>query len=120
MKIRIIENSRIPSMLSWFINISAITIYPFIISRGEMDNVVINHELIHIKQQKELFVVGFYLLYAMFWMINLLWYRMDKSTAYRMIPFEIEAYYHQEDFLYLQSRPRYAWTKNMPRKISRS
>ena len=32
MKVRIIENSRIPKMLSWFINIQAITIYPFIIN----------------------------------------------------------------------------------------
>ena len=52
MKVRIIENSRIPKMLSWFINISAITIYPFIISKYKMDQRTRTHEWIHIKQQE--------------------------------------------------------------------
>ena len=120
MKVRIIQNSRIPSMLSWFINIGAITIYPFIISKGEMDITTINHEMIHIKQQKELFVVGFYPLYAMFWVVNLLWHRMSAADAYRMIPFEIEAYGNQENLNYLSSRPKFAWAKNSPQKISSS
>jgi len=35
-EVRVIENSRLPRLLSWFISIHAITIYPFIICRTEM------------------------------------------------------------------------------------
>tara|TARA_R100000152_G_C6550471_1_gene25179 strand:- start:36 stop:380 length:345 start_codon:yes stop_codon:yes gene_type:complete len=111
MKIRIVENSRIPAMLSWFINIGAITLYPFIISRGVMSKETLNHERIHIEQQKELLVVGFYLLYIMYWLVNLLWHKMGKSEAYLMIPFEKEAYANDGNPDYLKTRRRFAWLK---------
>ena len=47
--------------ISWVVDIVAITLYPFIISREEMSEDVLNHESIHIAQQKELFVVFFYM-----------------------------------------------------------
>ena len=50
--------------LSIVIDIFAITLWPFIITREEMSADVLNHESIHIAQQKELFVVFFYLLYG--------------------------------------------------------
>ncbi len=40
----VIENSRIPKFLSIFIDIWAITIWPFIICRGVMSNITLNHE----------------------------------------------------------------------------
>ena len=58
MKVRIIENSRIPKLLSWFINIQAITIYPFIINKGTMTQRTRTHEWIHIKQQKNYGLLG--------------------------------------------------------------
>ena len=84
-----------------------------------MDVVLVNHEMIHIKQQKELFVVGFYALYVYFWVVNLIWHRMSAADAYRMIPFEIEAYDNQDNLNYLQSRPKFAWFKKSAQKISR-
>ena len=85
MKIRIIENSRIPKMLSWFINISAITLYPFIISKGKMNQRMRTHEWIHIKQQRELWVVGFYLLYVWYWIKNMILRRQFPSHDHALL-----------------------------------
>ena len=109
MKIRIIENSRIPKLLSWFINISAITLYPFIISRGKMNQRTLTHEMIHIKQQRELWVIGFYILYVGYWLKNIIWRGMYPANAYRAIPFEVEAYENDHNDLYPLTRERMAW-----------
>jgi hypothetical protein len=111
MEVRIIENSRIPKMLSWFINISAITIYPFIISKGTMDQRTRTHEWIHIKQQKELWVIGFYILYIGFWLKNMIWDRQNPRIAYHNIPFEVEAYINDDNPLYPLRREKFGWTK---------
>ena len=96
-------------MLSWVITIKAITIYPFIIFRDEADEETIRHEKIHIAQQKELFVLPFYILYFGYWLINKLKYKDSGSEAYYNIPFEQEAYKNSEDEFYLLSRPKQAW-----------
>tara|TARA_A100001011_G_C13871917_1_gene659337 strand:- start:198 stop:536 length:339 start_codon:yes stop_codon:yes gene_type:complete len=104
----IIQNSDIPKYLSIFININAITLYPFIISRGEMDESTINHEKIHIEQQKELWIIGFYLLYVYYWLRGKL--KGESSlSAYLNIPFEIEAYSNETKRFYLIERKRHAW-----------
>ena len=105
----VIQNSKIPQWLSIFINIWAITIWPFVICRGEMDEITLNHEKIHIKQQAELLLIGFYLLYAGFWIWNRLWHRMSNVEAYANIPFEIEAYNNDNNLEYLVERKKYAW-----------
>jgi len=109
MKIRIIENSRIPQLLSWFIKIKAITIYPFVFVKGKADIRLRIHEYIHLKQQRELFVVGFYVLYIWYWLKNIVWHKMDSRTAYREIPFEREAYENENNFVYALNRERFAW-----------
>jgi len=105
----VIENSRIPQMLSWVIDIGAITLYPFIIFRGTAEERVINHERIHIAQQKELLVIPFYILYGWFWLVNRIIHRDSGPQAYYNIPFEVEAYHNDADFTYIESRPRNAW-----------
>ena len=105
----IIQESRIPKYLSIFINIWAITIWPFIICKGTMDKVTLNHEKIHIRQQAELLLIGFYPLYAYYWLKARLWHRMDSYEAYMAIPFEREAYANEEDENYLENRLRFAW-----------
>tara|TARA_B110000211_G_C13947753_1_gene494680 strand:+ start:399 stop:737 length:339 start_codon:yes stop_codon:yes gene_type:complete len=104
----IIQNSKIPQYLSWFIDIGAITLYPFIISKGEMSDITLNHEKIHIKQQAELLVIGFYALYVWYWCIALA-KGLRGDEAYHAIPFEKEAYANQEDAEYNQKRERLAW-----------
>ena len=113
MKPIFIYNSKIPIYLSLFINIYGITIYPFIIFRDDKSQIphkTINHELIHIRQQEELFVVFFYILYVMYWVINLFKFK-DYSIAYKLIPFEREAYANEYKDYYFEERPMFAWTK---------
>ena len=70
----------------------AITLFPFIFFNGQpLTEREIRHETIHLWQQAVLLVVPFYLLYLIFWVINLLrFYNLDR--AYREIPFERSAY----------------------------
>jgi hypothetical protein len=69
-----------------------------------------NHEAIHTAQMKELWYVGFYILYFLEWVCRLV---VAPSTAYRGISFEREAYEHQYDYDYLESRRPFAqWRKD--------
>ena len=106
----IIKNSIIPRLSSVFINVYAITLWPFVFIRDEGNPRVINHESIHLKQQKELLLVGFYLLYVIFWVVGIFKYR-STQIAYYEIPFEREAYNHDGDYEYLNNRKLFAWTK---------
>ncbi len=101
---------RLLKALSLVINIEAITLYPFIISRKEMTEKTLNHEMIHIAQQKELFVLFFYILYGWDYLKGLLKYR-DKRKAYFQIRFEQEAYEHMHTADYLDARNWYSWYK---------
>ena len=108
MKPIIIQNSKIPKYLSIFIDISAITLFPFIISRDEMSEVTIRHECIHIEQQRELLVVFFYILYIWYWLMGKV-KGMTNDDAYMNIPFEQEAYEKMYDENHLIERERHAW-----------
>jgi len=110
MKFYIIENSRIPKALSWFINIWAITLYPFIICRGKLEQKMRTHEIIHLYQQRELLVIGFYILYVWYWLVGL-WKLGSFHAAYRAIPFEKEAYAHDDDPTYPLNRKAFSWRK---------
>ena len=104
------ENSNVPAILSWVspISIGAITLGPFVFSRGEISDVTKNHEAIHWEQYKETLIIGFAFLYLFYWLLGLIRYR-DGELAYVMIPFEQEAYQHDEDLEYIQSRKRFVW-----------
>ena len=106
----VIEDSSIPKYLSIFINIGAITLWPFVISRNKLNKQVLNHETIHIKQQQELLIIGFYILYVYYWIKGLMYYR-DTQMAYYSIPFEMEAYDNDENLEYLDKRKFMAWWK---------
>ena len=98
------------NFVSVVIDVYAITIFPFIISREEMDENTLNHETIHIHQQRELLVIPFYLLYAFYYFKGLIKYK-DKQQAYFMIPFEQEAYSNDQDLDYLKARKWFAWRR---------
>jgi hypothetical protein len=111
MKIPILlEAPKFLKAISWVVDITAITLYPFIISRDKMSEDVLNHECIHIAQQKELFVVFFYLLYGWDYLLGMIKYR-KKEEAYFKIRFEQEAYDHMFKQDYLKTRKRFAWRK---------
>jgi hypothetical protein len=106
----IVKNSKIPKLLSWFINARAITLFPFIFIRDEGDEKLIRHESIHIAQYRELFVIGFLLIYLYDFVHGFIKYR-NYSDAYKSIRFEREAYIQQADPHYLQFREHFAWTR---------
>ena len=108
MKPIIIKDSKLPQALSFFIDIYAITLYPFIIIKDKGNETIINHEKIHIEQQKELFVIGFYVLYVYYWLKGKV-KGLSNNAAYMNIPFEREAYRKMYDNEYLEKRKRHAW-----------
>ena len=103
---------RLLNLLSVFIPISAITLWPFVITREPMDQITKNHERIHLKQQEELLIIGFYVLYVYYWLKNMKKYegsKRQRMLAYRNIPFEKEAYANQFSDIYTMRRKTYAW-----------
>ena len=117
---RIVVNDYIP--LPGF---AAMTIGPFIFTRDirKITPVVINHESIHWEQEKELLIVFFYILYALFYLVELIRCLFDSARgthadgrfrsiwkrAYYTIPFEEEAYDNEENKEYIEHRRHYAW-----------
>lgn len=94
-------------------NIAAVSIFPFIIlgeKELKKDKIFINHELIHIYQQMELFFVLFIILYYFEFLILLIRYR-NIQYAYRNISFEREAYENETDYNYLKTRKWYSFIK---------
>ena len=73
-----------------------------------MDEVTLNHEKIHLAQQKELWIIGFYLLYVYYWLRGK-WKGEQSLIAYLNIPFEVEAYSNEAKPFYLIERKRHAW-----------
>lgn len=101
--------------LSWFMTIGGITLWPIVVLREKYDSSkwrrgrakrIINHETIHIKQQEELLVLPFYILYFTEWFIKLFFY---GKNAYRNISFEREAYANEKNYKYLETRKKYNW-----------
>lgn len=91
----------------------AITLFPFILLRAShlrTNNVLINHERIHLGQQSELLIVPFYAWYGLEFLIRLVYYK-NFSRAYRNISFEREAYKNENDLNYLKSRPFFNFLK---------
>ncbi len=84
----------------------AITIGEFIFATQPLDKYDMNHELIHVQQQRELLYILFFIWYAVEWLVLYIKYR-DKQKAYFNIRFEKEAYRHQHDLSYLSKRKRY-------------
>tara|TARA_R100000426_G_scaffold78064_1_gene55575 strand:+ start:437 stop:778 length:342 start_codon:yes stop_codon:yes gene_type:complete len=110
MKPIIIVSPRICKALSIFIEVGAITLYPFIISREPMSDVTLNHEKIHLEQQREGFILGFYALYLFYWGMGIA-KGYGTSMAYYRIPYEQEAYDNHDNMNYLETRERNAWKK---------
>ena len=77
--------------------------------QDESKKATIRHEAIHTAQMKELLFVFFYIVYFFEWLFRLIFHPKD---AYRGIGFEREAYAHQSEDKYLETRKHYAqWRK---------
>ena len=106
------ENSKLPVFLSYFapITIGAITLGPFVFSRGKISETTKRHETIHLHQQIELLFIFFYIFYILYWLIFLC-KGNSGSNAYKKIPFEGEAYSNQHDVEYISNRKFWSWIK---------
>ena len=83
--------------------INALAFYPFIFvaPHVKIDEVLLNHERIHLKQQKELLIIPFYI-----------WYLIAlKRKGYMGISFEKEAYANELNLNYLKSRKIFGFRK---------
>ncbi|MFN8287960.1 MAG: hypothetical protein U0V74_14480 [Chitinophagales bacterium] len=92
---------------------SAMAVWPFIlIKKDEMrqDVSLKYHEKIHHRQQLELLIIPFYLLYLFNYLINLLKYRQHLK-AYKEIVFEREAFANDKDLSYLKKRRAFAFLR---------
>jgi len=88
-------------------------LFPFILVNNKSlltDAILINHERIHLKQQAELLVIPFYVLYLINYLINIAKYR-NHDKAYLNIVFEREAYTKDADTGYLKCRKLYSWLR---------
>lgn len=95
----IIHNDLIP-----FKGYKAMCLWPFIFVRNEVNfnDVDLNHEKIHWRQQIELLVIPFYIIYLIEWIFK----------EYKNISFEKEAYSNEENLDYLKERKCFAqWRK---------
>lgn len=89
------------------------TIFPFIIfwrGKGSFTNIDLNHERIHIRQQLELLIIFFYILYGLEYLIKGIKYR-DFDKAYYNISFEKEAYKNEKNLNYNKDKKIYSFIK---------
>lgn len=86
--------------------ISGITLFPFILLRKKelrQNEILINHEKIHLRQQLELLIIPFYIWYLSEYYIKYLKYK-NPELAYRNISFEREAYANDQNLDYVKTR----------------
>jgi hypothetical protein len=89
------------------------SMFPFVLVRDRNADdylVLMNHERIHLRQQLELLVLPFFVLYGLDYLVNLIVYR-DRRKAYLNIVFEREAYENEKDLEYLKSRSFWRFLK---------
>lgn len=91
-------------------NFYAINLFGILFAKGKCDARIINHEMIHTAQIKELLFIGFYLFYVLEWFVLLLRLR-NNNKAYNNISFEREAYSNESNLNYLKTRKRFAFLK---------
>ena len=92
-------------------NISGITLFPFIFLASteiKQNNQIVRHERIHLRQELELFVVLFYLIYFTEFLVGYIKYN-DRYKAYRNISFEREAFDNDLNPDYLKIRRPWSW-----------
>ena len=93
--------------------VRGITIFPFIVlsfKKDKSNEVLINHEKIHIRQQIEMLVIPFFLWYGIEYVIRFIQYRNSK-LAYLNISFEREAYQNEKNLHYLKQRSFWKFIK---------
>ncbi len=81
-------------------------LFPFILVRRpeyKTDKVLINHEMIHLRQQLETLILPFYLMYLVNYLFNIIKYK-KHHPSYMNLYFEKEAYLNERNLDYLKER----------------
>lgn len=83
-------------------------LYPFILMNPKHKSgpVLLNHERIHLRQEIELLIIPFYIIY----LLEL------AFKGYRNISFEREAYENENNPAYLKTRKPYSWIRYYRRR----
>lgn len=92
---------------------TGMTIFPFVFLKTKLlkeNQVLINHEKIHLRQQLELLIIPFYIFYGTEFLVRLIQYK-NWQKAYRNISFEREAYTNEFRPNYLKHRPFWSFLK---------
>ncbi len=93
--------------------VRGITLFPFIVLSEKIDKqdvVLLNHERIHLRQQFEMLVLPFFILYLVEFFIGYIKYQ-NWQKAYKNISFEREAYSNEKDLYYLKKRSFWRFLK---------
>ena len=83
-----------------------LAVFPFVFVKQALDKkneVFVNHERIHLRQQLELLVIPFFVWYFLEFLVRFIQYG-NFDLAYRNISFEREAYAKEKDLGYLKRR----------------
>jgi uncharacterized protein YjcR len=91
----------------------ALAIWPFIILKYKKlkeDEIIMNHERIHLKQQLELLWLFYFIWYFIEFLIHLIRTR-NFMKAYNAISFEKEAYANEQNLNYLLDRKTWSFLK---------
>lgn len=94
-------------------NYVGLSFWPFIILKNRAlkeDAILMNHERIHLKQQQELLVVLFYILYTLEWAFKS-FVHLNTYEAYKNISFEREAYENEKNLDYIKNRGLFRFIK---------
>lgn len=101
---KIIRNNIIP--FNGFCAMNFLGLILFVRKNCRISEKTLNHENIHSAQYKELWYIGFLVLYLYYWIKNLI---KGSKNAYRDIPFERESYANEVNLDYLSIRKKFAW-----------
>lgn len=93
------------SILARTLKVEGIVLYPFVFFASKKpDIILINHEMIHVQQIKQLGVFSFYYRYLKEYM-HFRRAGLGHWKAYRSISFEVEAYEKQNTLYNPKTRP---------------
>lgn len=103
MKLKIVHTKFIPNGFKY------VVVLIWLLCHRDPNAVDYQHENIHLQQELELLFVGFYLWYAIEWIIRVFQYKFDMHMAYHNVSFEVEAYTWEKFENYLRVRNHYKW-----------
>jgi hypothetical protein len=111
LRIEVTSNSVINILTLNDSKVRAMALWPFVLFRHQdfKDiDVILNHELIHHRQQLEMAILPFYFFYFINYWYNRIKYK-KHFIAYMNVVFEKEAYAYEKDLKYLKNRKFWSW-----------